>query len=270
MKLLTNKFFIICLCVALFFSVVPTVWLMLGRSDLIRSTVNTVAVPFRWVGSKISDGFKGFGSYFSSMDRLLKENEDLTRENESLRAEIYDLKRIEKENDNLKKYINLDSNYQNNKWIAAKVVATTDLVWTINCGTEAGIQAGRPVVSSSGAIGTVTEAGVGWAYVKPIWKSGVSISAVDVDTDCMGEVTSSTDLAIKGQCRFSGMEESAKMQVGDIVMTSGMGSSWPGNVVIGEILDVQYDAFSRVPVAVVQIAAFTNNPDVVLVLDGGS
>ncbi len=268
MKLFLNKSFIIILCIALFFTVIPTAWVIMGRTDLIRSSVNVIAFPFRWIGQQIYKGVSGFASYFSSVDTLLERQEELSKENESLKAQLYDQQRIKKENENLKEYIGLDQQNDEQKWIAAQVVAVNEQFWTINRGSEAGIVSGRPVIDHNGAVGTVISSGIGWAYIKPFWTPGAALSAIDVNTGVLGEISGTTGLSNKGSCKLTGLTETAVFKTDDMIVSSGKGSIWTANIPIGVVRDVTYDSALRTAVAIVEIAAEMNNPGVVLVLAG--
>lgn len=269
MRILENRFFIIAVCVALILTILPTVWAVMGRTDILTSALNTAAVPFRFIGSKIGEGFRGIGAYFTSVGRLLDENRQLKAENESLRQQLFEQKKYEFENRNIRAFIHMDSTYDRFQWASAKVVAITERYWVLNSGSEAGIEKNMPVVDASGAVGMVIASGLGWAHIQPLHIPGLTISAYVLETSDLGQVTATIGLSANRKIRISQLPETAEIHIGDTVVSSGYGSVWPEGFLIGSVTDVQYDANSRSPVATVEPAANLLNPALVMVLIGG-
>ena len=56
MKLFQNKFFIICLCVALVVALVPSTFALMGYDTLSRNIVGTLTFPFRWGFGLVASG----------------------------------------------------------------------------------------------------------------------------------------------------------------------------------------------------------------------
>lgn len=273
MRILENRFFIIAVCIALILTIIPTAWAVMGRTDLLTTALNTVAVPFRFIGTKIGEGFRGIGAYFTTVGKLLDENERLKAENESLRQELFEQKKYEIENKNIRAFIHLDSEADRFRWAAAKVVAITEHYWVLNSGSEAGIEKNMPVVDASGAVGTVIACGLGWAHVQPFHIPGLTVSAYDLETSDLGQVTGTVTLSASRRFRISNLPESSEIKSGDTIVSSGYGSIWPEGFLIGTVLDVKYDANSRSPVATIEPAANLVNPTMVMVLlgeEGGS
>ena len=84
MRIFQNKFFIICLCIALVLTIVPSVFAIMGYKSLAKNIVGTITMPVRWVATVISDGFAGWGKYFGNMEALNEENKALIEENAAL------------------------------------------------------------------------------------------------------------------------------------------------------------------------------------------
>ena len=74
MKFFKSKVFIICLCVAILLTLVPMLIAAFGGTDLLRSTLGTVAKPFNFMGSKVAQAFNGFVDVFTEYDELKAEN----------------------------------------------------------------------------------------------------------------------------------------------------------------------------------------------------
>ena len=88
MKLFKNKFFLICLCVAVVLTAVPSTLSLMGYKSLSRNIVGTLTAPFRYLVTAVGDAFEGFGRYFTSLEALEEKNEKLEEENRALREQL--------------------------------------------------------------------------------------------------------------------------------------------------------------------------------------
>ena len=113
MKLFKNKFFIICLAVAVGVAVLMSVFSLMGYRALVRNVLGTVATPFRLIGKGFCGAVEGFGKYFGSVDALREKNTALEDENRALREQIERAERLEAENARLREYLGMKSAYPN-------------------------------------------------------------------------------------------------------------------------------------------------------------
>jgi hypothetical protein len=77
MKIFQNKFFLVCICIALVLTIVPSVFSIMGYKGLAKNIVGTITMPVRWCITSIANGFEGWAMYFRSMDALNEQNEAL-------------------------------------------------------------------------------------------------------------------------------------------------------------------------------------------------
>ena len=103
MKIFQNKFFIICLCIALVLTIVPSVFAIMGYRSLAKNIVGTITMPVRWVATVVTDSIAGWGKYFGNMKALNQENEALIEENAALKEQLQNVELLEKENERFSK-----------------------------------------------------------------------------------------------------------------------------------------------------------------------
>ena len=84
MKIFQNKFFIVCLCVAVVLCAVPSTLSVMGYRSLSRNIVGTLTQPIRWCFSAIGNGFEGIVRNFESVSAVHEQNERLRQEKEAL------------------------------------------------------------------------------------------------------------------------------------------------------------------------------------------
>ena len=111
MKLFQNKFFIICLAIAVILCAVPTTLSLMGYRSLSKNIVGTVTLPLRFVISSIGNGIDGFGRYFQSVEGVHERNEMLESELNELKQRLEEAEILEAENKRLRAYLGMKEKY---------------------------------------------------------------------------------------------------------------------------------------------------------------
>lgn len=256
MKIFQNKFFLICLCVAIVLCAVPTTFSIMGYQSLSRNIVGVVTSPFRWVATVVTDAFEGFSLYFSGIDRFYEENEALREENAALQEKLDRAELLEKENERLRDYLGMKQEHPDFTMEEARVISREAgnyvTVFTLNKGTLHGIRANMPVIVREGLVGYVSEVGLNWCKVCTVIETATSVGAYVPRSGATGIVSGDYSMKMEGVCKFSYVEGNADIQVGDKLYSSGIGSIYPADLLIGEIIEVGEDAYNRTVVATVQ------------------
>ncbi len=258
MKIFKNKFFIIALSIAVFFTILVSVLSLMGQAGAIKDALGTVSIPFRYVGLKISEAFEGFADYFKSVDELLDENQSLRDEIERLEGEVADRDATKEENARLREYLNVKKTYPDFELMDALIVAregdnnTTFL--TLDRGEDDGVEVGMPIIVSSGVVGSVCEVGKSWCRVRVMSESSAGTGAYVQRSGEIGIVSGDITLGLENKCRLRYLSEDADINVGDLIYTSGEGSVYPRGLLIGRVSSVDKDEFLRQKTAVIDTA----------------
>ena len=273
MKLVKNKFFLICLCVAVVLSVMATTFSIMGYRALVRDAIGTVTYPFRWVGNKIADAGEGFVAYFGSVKALRKQNEALKEENESLRRQNEEAVLLEQENERLRAYLNMRAKHPQMNLAEATVVGREannyTTVFLLNRGSIHGITVHLPVITEDGIVGVVCEVGLTWCKVETVLETNSAVGAEVPARGAAGIVSGDYALKGTGLCKLSYVTPAdADLQVGDAVFSSGTGSIYPADLWIGTVEQVAYDAPSRSVEAYIRPAVDYENLTHVMVITG--
>ena len=252
---LKSKFFIICVIVAAAMVIVPAALAAFGQVDLLRSGLTTAAKPFLWCGTKVADAYLGFVSVFTDYDTLLKENQQLREEIESMKDREADNSVLEAENKWLREFLDLKNKNPDLELTDAKIIAheagSVSTVLTLNRGSVHGIRKNMSVISQDGVIGYVVETGLDWCKVTVMIEPGNNIAVYTDRTAVIGTVEGSVEYKAEGQCVMTYAPD-ADIKVGDRVYTSGTGSIYPDGLAVGRIISVKADETTRQLVAVVQ------------------
>ena len=277
MKIFQNKFFLICLCVAVVLSSVSSVLSVMGYKALVRNALGTVATPFRFVATSFVNAAEGFSKYFSSIRSLSEQNDALRRQNDELIARLEAAQRIERENDRLRAYLNMKASYPSFAFEEAMIVgreaSSYITVLTLNRGTVHGVRVDMPVVTENGIVGCVSEVGLTWCKVSTILESARSVGVYLPRNNAMGLLSGDISMKEDGLCKLTFVDLDAKnadVQPGDAVYSSGIGSVYPPDMKVGEVVSVDIDNSTRTLVAYVRPTVDFFQPDYLMIITGYS
>jgi len=134
---------------------------------------------------------------------------------------------------------------------------------TINVGTLQGVEVGMPVVSGgAGLIGRVAQVGPRTAKVQLLTDSDSAVAALLQTSRVTGLVVGQPD----GTLRMEYIPQEASADVGDIVLTSGLGGFMPKGLVVGQVTEVQQMDYALFQAAVVRPAVDFSRLEWILVL----
>ena len=255
MRIFQNKFFIICLCIALVLTIVPSVFAIMGYRSLAKNIVGTVTMPVRWVATTVGNAFEGFGKYFGSIKILNEKNQALIDENEALKEQLQNAELLEKENERLRDYLDMKNKYPSFAMEEGMVISHSSgnyiTNFTLNRGTLHGIQTNMPVVTKDGIVGYVVEVGLNWCMVSTLIETATSVGAYIPRSEVVGIVSGDYSMRQEGNCKIGYIDAAADVQVGDTVYSSGTGSVYPADLKIGTVTAIEVDEYNRTLVATV-------------------
>ncbi len=255
-NLFQNKFFIICLCVAIVLAVVPSTFALMGYGGLAKNILGTVTFPVRWCFGAIADGFEGWSMYFASIDALKAQNDALESENQELSDRLENAELLEEENERLRAYLGMKSQYPSFTFEEGMVISHSAgnyiTTLTLNKGSLDGIEKNMPVVTPDGIVGYVSEVGLNWCMVSTLIETATSVGAYIPRSGEVGIVSGDYSMRYDGLCKVSYVNVEADIEVGDTVLSSGTGSVYPAGLEIGTVTAIDVDEYSRTLVATVK------------------
>ena len=272
MKLLKNKFFVTVIAVAIALCMIPTVLYATGQRDLLREGLSLAATPFRIAFNWVADGIEGFGKYFSGMDRLIKENEQLRAELEAQKAGTAQSELLQGENQWLREQLGFvlenSSLTLQDAAIIGKSSTSHSVILTLNRGSECGIEKNMPIITTDGVIGYVKEVGFGSCKVAAVTDLSCAIGVYCPRTGVYGTAEGSERYILNGHFAVSGLASNCDVAVGDLFCTSGYGGIFPKDFPVGRVVAVTRDEFLRtVTVELEPIANISGATRVFAVID---
>lgn len=231
-----------------------------GSASAAENAVMSLALPARSASTGIIGWLEDIYSYMFLHDKLEAENKELKREVAKLKNKLREAKEFEVENENLRELLELRDKYSDFDFESAKIIGRGTSNWnstlTVGKGSESGIEVGDCVIDSSyNVAGQVSEVGRGWATIRSVIDTDISIGALVGDTGSAAMVMGDYALMKQGFVKLTYLTAGAQVFEGDTLMTSGKGGAFPRGLVIGTVTEVYADAGGQAENASVSPAA---------------
>lgn len=206
-----------------------------GGLDALRGVVE---IPFNFLAglvNRASSGAEQLTQGQRTYDELSQYAADLETALALLSEEVVTLREIGSDYQRLAEIANYASQAQNQESISADVIARDTIsslrTITINRGQRDGVRRGNPVVVGRNLIGRVTVVSANAARIQLINAEGSAVSARLQTNRVEGSVIGQ----VSGNLRMTLLPQGASVQVGDLVLTSGLGGTLPPDLVIGQV-----------------------------------
>ena len=209
-----------------------------GVFTTVRGAWMTITTPIRWVGGAVTAPFQGLGNIFANLTADQERLSELKAENERLVARNAELEESEQTARRLESLLGLQSLY-NLQSTGARIISGSTDSWsstvTIDKGTAAGIAVGMPVTDSNGAIGQIIRCGAASSTVRLVTDENSSVSAMVQSSRAQGVLRGSVD----GTLHLTLVRTDQNVEVGDTVVTSGLGGVFPKGLPLGTVTSVE-------------------------------
>jgi rod shape-determining protein MreC len=204
-----------------------------------RRVLVEIAYPFQKIFYLSSRTVSSALGILGSIGELKNENARLLRENNILAVRIAENENEKKENAMLRDQLNLAPRKKFD--LAASFVIGQDPQrlgsWImIDKGGSAGIKVGMPVIAYEGIIiGKIQEVFSNSSKVTLLTDSENAVNASDVETGARGILKGEYGLGII----LDRVAQTDALNVGDTIVTSGLGGDLPKGLLIGKILEIR-------------------------------
>jgi len=242
-----------------------------GTSTVIAKSVSAVTTPLQAGAVSIHGFFSGIGDHFASVSELQRENEALREENKMLEKDNQQTRILRKQNDDLYAYLELKRERSDFEFVNAKIIARTSSnytsTFTIDKGSFHGVEKNMPIVASDkSVIGIVFSVEATSAKCLAVTSYDCSIGVYDDRTGNTGILSGDFSLFSENKCLITGLISETQVAVGDTIRTSGLGGTYPGNLVIGTVTEIIPDPDTYTLSAVVQPSESLLKTDNIMVI----
>lgn len=230
-----------------------------------QSTFSGMMLPFRFVSGAVGSGTDGLASAVEGASASEATLEALRAQNEQLRNELAKSEEYRQEAKRLEALLGIKDLYDLDT-VAARVTNRSFNAWeqtiTINKGERDGVIAGLPVMGSSGVIGLVISTRAASADVRLLADPQSGVSVLIESNRAEGVVWGS----LEGLLYLKDVNADATVQVGDVVITSGLGGSYCRGLIVGTVVKVDASLPGSTRKIVVKPNAHTGSLEEVLVV----
>ena len=199
---------------------------------------NLISLPQRFIVNAKNYTSEN-NEYFSNVERLKKENEELTQELKEINEKLLGYESLQAENELLKKHIKLANLYPDYSIVVADIITAATSNWeytyTLNRGSKDGIEPNMAVIAESGLVGYIESVTSNTAKVVSILDAGNAVSARVTRTRDTVISKGSLSLAEKRQMRITNIPIGVSLIEGDKIETSGLGGIYPKGILIGKV-----------------------------------
>ncbi len=243
--------------------------ILLALSGYLSLILGKAASPFISVQSWISTRYTAIYNFFTiprDVTVLRQQNEALKNEVSLLESQILELQQQLSETKILYALLDYARTEPENKYVAASVIGRDPSPFLsyiiIDHGSDDGILYGMPVVTQQGLVGKVVAVTATAARVQLITDANSNVNIKLKNAGVAGQAAGS----VTGDMSLEMVSTSAQLTEGDLVLTSGLGGSYPSDIVIGQILSPTKSENDLYYTAVIQPSVDFSNLEAVLVI----
>ncbi|MBI4430490.1 MAG: rod shape-determining protein MreC [Candidatus Omnitrophica bacterium] len=211
-----------------------------AASDL-RLAVHEALDPL-WASAQfLTSNAQGGLRRLSDIVHLYQNYELLQDEVQKLRHEVEILRRLEKENERLNELLEIKKKYPKQS-ISGRIITRNISHWfrwvVIDAGKEDGVKEHMVLLNEQGVVGRVIEVGRSVSQCMLLTDPESRISVVTQSTRAAGIASGDGS---NERLRMSLIPLDAKIEIGDMVITSGLGGVYPRGLLVGKIMSIAQD-----------------------------
>ncbi|MCL1797076.1 MAG: rod shape-determining protein MreC [Eggerthellaceae bacterium] len=203
-----------------------------------QSSASGMVRPLKFVGATLGSATDAAGTAIENVSASETTLEALRAQNQELRKQIVELEEYRQEAIYLEELLRL-KNYYDLDIVSARVTGRSFNAWekviTINRGSRDGVITGLPVMGQSGVIGQVIAVRATSADVRLLQDPQSGVAVLIQSNRAEGIVKGALD----GLLYLENLDVDATVQVGDVIITSGLGGSYFRGLTLGTVVKIE-------------------------------
>ena len=247
-RFVRNRVFFLVVISLLLLAVI--VWSFLPGSPLnhLTSPFSAVFIPVQQRFNSTADSVSGFFEAINEGIELRDENRELRHENAALRNQVSQLEEAGRQYEQLKDAFQMKDQFDGYDLIGGRVltreIGTWFDVFRIDIGTTDGVTVTETMTfavvdAQSNLIGRVLSTDAVSSKILPVLHEGFAVSGkVNEVGGSLLRVRGDLDLKPQGLCLIDQIPANANIEIGDEIVSSGIGGLFPAGVPIGKVVNV--------------------------------
>ena len=242
---------------------------MRGRTIGASDALAIVTTPVQTVLARVNRTTLGVWGTYRDWKNVRAENRRLRDEAQRLRVEALRVTETDFENQRLRRLLALKESLPL-ETMAGEIIAREWGGWvrslTVNRGRGDSVARLTAVIAPDGLVGRIVDVRAGSSVVQVLTDPASTVGAHIVRSRTPGVVEGEP----RGTLRFKYMARDGGLQVGDVVVTSGLGGLFPGGIPIGRVRSIDDRGSALFSYAQLTPAVDFARIDEVLLLTGGA
>jgi len=208
-----------------------------GQRSLLEDAIMSLMSPFLKAAGWAGQGVSGTWRSYVGLRGFERENRRLRDEADALALKAQVAEESRQELARLRELLDLRDNVP---WttVAARVIARgvdgSARIVTLDRGSRDGVRLNQPVLTPRGIVGRVIEAAPGACKVQSILDPNSGVAGLIQRTRVQGMVVGAGERG----CRMEYVSELSNVEVGDVVVTSGLDQIYPKGYTIGVVASI--------------------------------
>jgi len=212
----------------------------------VRATISVAIYPIEYLADLPSKVYRWGSQSLSRRNTLLRNNAELRAEQIRLELQLQKLTTLEQENTRLREMLSSAKYFEKERILIAELLSVDLDPYqqriVINKGTRDGVYEGQPLLGAKGIIGQIDKAG-------PFNFVALLISDPNHALLRSGQRSLVVGTGNIQQLELMHLTSTANIQIGDLIITSGLDDRYPSDYPVAEITSIQQvsgDAFVKV------------------------
>lgn len=243
--------------------------LILAISGLLGQIIGKAIDPMVGLQSWVSTRVNAVVDFFTvprDVNSLREQNAALQNEVSRLQSEILTLRQQLVETDILYALLDFARENPENQYIAAAVIGKDPSPFLkyviIDKGSDDNVFRGMPIVTEQGLVGKVDAVTASAARVQLITDQGSVVNVKLQESNTEAQIRGS----VTGDITLEMVNPAVELVEGDLIFTSGLGGTYPAELLIGQIISIQAQENEVFQTASVQPSVDFSNLQAVLVI----
>ncbi|OAA83468.1 rod shape-determining protein MreC [Clostridium ljungdahlii] len=252
MRFLRNKLVLAIIVLSIIFLALISFSIKGNSNSIVRNGIGVTFNSFQGGLYKVNNSIKNSLSFIINFSRVKSENEELKKENSSLKNKLVEYNSLKNDNSQLRKELNFKSQKSEYDYIGCDVIGrSSDGIlneFAINRGSKDGIKKQMVAVTADGLVGQVVHVESNWSIVQSLANEnlavGGTIEGTSTDTNDVtnsGMVKGYSDSNNQFLAKLYYLPQDSTIKKGDVILTSGINNSYPRGIRIGTVISVEDD-----------------------------
>jgi rod shape-determining protein MreC len=242
---------------------------LLGQAGLLGPVQDLALRGATGVQRSISDAFFNIRDFFTAprnLQELIQENSQLEARVAQLEAEVVTLREQASNVDRMNALLGYASSLPENRYLVSKVIGRDTSPFLhyliLDQGSDAGVRRGMPVVNEKGLVGRITEVSATASKLQLITDPDSIINARIQESRSEGILVGLPT----GDLELVYLSQDIQVNVGEIVVTSGLGGGFPPEILIGRVVSVHRRDYELYQTAIIEPRSDFSRLEMVLII----